>query len=112
MVTEVYSCRPGQKLKEGRLDYSHDIHSREQAEADAKRRVQLDPGLAKLAYYKVSEDGRFRVLYSFTNPKPLVSPPSRRQGAGLSRPLARPVQRPVQPVGLFDRLLGLLKLKN
>ena len=73
-TTEVYSAKPGQKLKEGRLDYAPHIETKEQAEADAKRRCQADPTLAKVAYYLVSEDGRFRMLHSYTNPNPGAKP--------------------------------------
>ena len=89
-TTEVYSCKAGQKLKEGRLDYAPHVETREQAEADAKRRCQADPGLAKVAYYLVSEDGRFRMLHSYTNPNPGTAKPVRR--AGVSRDIQIPSQ--------------------
>jgi hypothetical protein len=106
MATEVYSCRPGQKLKEGRLDYS-DIDTREQAEVDAKRRIQLDPGLEKIAYYAVTEDGRFRVIYSYTNPNPgAAKKPRQGSGALGSRPrgTAKP---PPKPKSWLEKLAGL-----
>lgn len=68
MTTEVYSCKDGQALKEGKLDYSHDITTRAEAEPDAQRRCQRDPTIKKVAYYKVSPDGAFRMFYSYTNP--------------------------------------------
>lgn len=67
MTTEVYSCKDGQALKEGQLDYAHDITTREEAEPDAKRRCQRDPTIKKVAYYKVTPDGKFRMFYSYTN---------------------------------------------
>ncbi|HIJ39059.1 MAG TPA: hypothetical protein HPP80_09205, partial [Rhodospirillaceae bacterium] len=57
MTTEIYSCKEGQALKEGKLDYSSDIDTKEAAEEDAKRRCQRDPSLKKIAYYKVALDG-------------------------------------------------------
>ena len=68
MTTEIYSCKDGQPLKEGKLDYSSDISSREDAESDAKRRCQSDSTIKKVAYYKIKPDGEFRVFYSYTNP--------------------------------------------
>jgi len=68
MTTEIYSCKDGQSLKEGKLDYDASITTKEQAQSDALRRCQRDPTLKKIAYYKVSPDGEFRVFYSYTNP--------------------------------------------
>ena len=68
MTTEVYSCKDGQALKEGKLDYAHDIATRNEAEPDAKQRCQRDPTIKKVAYYKVTPDGKFRMFYSYTNP--------------------------------------------
>ena len=68
MTTEIYSCKDGQSLKQGKLDYDSRIETKEQAASDALRRVGRDPTLRKVAYYKVSPDGEFRVFYSYTNP--------------------------------------------
>ena len=105
---EIYSCKPGQKLKEGRLDYNHDIATREEAEADAKRRCQLDPSLAKIAYYAVGDEGRFRMLYSYTNPKPLAAKaqPSPSNGTARRRPQAAPVK---PPKTVLQKILSLFK---
>lgn len=87
MATEIYSCKDGQALKEGKLDYSGDIERRDEAEPDAKRRCQNDPTIKKVAYYKVASDGEFRLFYSYTNPncKP----------AGLKSEAAKPVRKPM-----------------
>jgi len=66
-ATEIYICKPGQAIKEGKVEYSS-IETRAEAEADAARRVRSDPTIAKIAYYAVKEDGGFRTLYSFDNP--------------------------------------------
>jgi hypothetical protein len=68
MTTEIYSCKDGQTLKQGKLDYDSGIQTKEQAASDALRRCARDPTLRKIAYYKVSPDGEFRVFYSYTNP--------------------------------------------
>jgi len=108
-VTEVYSCRPGQKLKEGRLDYSHDVTCKEEAEVDAKRRVKADPGLAKVAYYTVTDDGRFRSIYSYTNPNPSAAKPARAVGMGGGPGGRTAVKKPVKPLTLLQKIGRYLK---
>lgn len=106
---EVYSCKPGQKLKEGRLDYAPHIETKEQADADAKRRCQADPSLAKVAYYLVQEDGRFRMLHSYTNPNPGAAKPLRRPGMQTDfKPRAK-TAKPPPPPSLLQRLARMLK---
>lgn len=107
-TTEVYSAKPGQKLKEGRLDYAPHIETKEQAEADAKRRCQADPTLAKVAYYLVSEDGRFRMLHSYTNPNPGAKPVRR---AGMQTDFKRrpKAAKPPPPPTLLQRIARMLK---
>lgn len=68
MTVEIYLCKPGQALKDGHLVYSDAIHCRADAEADALQRIKTNPGLAKIAYYQVSETGDFKILYSHQNP--------------------------------------------
>lgn len=102
-VTEIYSCKAGQKLKEGRLDLSHDIDSKEQAEADARRRCQLDPSLGKVAYYQVREDGSFRLFYSYTNPGAATAP----KPAAAAKP-RKPRRKPPPKRGWWQRLRRLL----
>lgn len=102
MTTEIYSCKDGQPLKEGKLDYSSDITTKEQAEADAKRRCTRDPTVKKVAYYGVSADGDFKVFYSYTNPncKPAGA---KAAGAGPAKAPARK-KTPVPKPGLLARL--------
>jgi len=107
-VIEIYSCKPGQKLKEGRLDYSHDIATREDAEADAKRRCQLDPSLAKIAYYAVGDEGRFRMLCSYTNPKPQAAAKPRPSSTGVAR-RRLPVAQAKPPQTILQKILGLFR---
>ncbi len=107
MATEIYSCKDGQELKQGKLDYS-DIEDRGEAEDDAKRRCQRDPSIKKVAYYKVAADGEFRMFYSYTNsnckPAPKIA-----AGAG-SAPKKRPVAKkpPPPPPGLLARLKKMI----
>ncbi|MBI3445694.1 MAG: hypothetical protein HY055_10105 [Magnetospirillum sp.] len=104
MSTEIYSCREGQELKQGRLDYS-DIDDRESAEIDAKRRCKLDPFLKKVAYYKVAADGEFRMFFSYTNPncKPVPKAKPIRSSTSAAKPTA-PKTKPAPKPGLLARL--------
>ncbi len=52
-VTEIYVCKLRQELKKGKLFTSGDIHTREDAERDAKERCGLDDTIAKIAYYAI-----------------------------------------------------------
>ena len=75
-ATEIYICKPGQAIKEGKVEYSS-LETRGEAEADAARRVRNDPTIAKIFYYAVKEDGGFRTLYSFDNPHAAKAPKRR-----------------------------------
>ncbi|MGB1027015.1 MAG: hypothetical protein ACPGYL_10705, partial [Rhodospirillaceae bacterium] len=81
-TTEIYLCRPGQALKEGRMVYG-DIADKAEAQSDAEQRVRFDGGIAKVAYYHVRDDGSFKLIYTYTNPKagqapkPIIDPPAR-----------------------------------
>lgn len=67
-TTEIYICKNGQALKEGKLVISGEIGDRRDAEDDATRRCQIDPTIDRIAYYAVAEDGAFRNFYTYTNP--------------------------------------------
>lgn len=110
MTTEIYSCKDGQSLKQGKLDYDASITTRDEAQSDALRRCQRDPTLKKIAYYKVSTDGEFRVFYSYTNPncKPAGAP---RAGGGAARPKPRPAaKKPPPKLGFFGKVKKALGL--
>ncbi len=108
MTTEIYSCKDGQSLKEGKLDYDASITSKEDAKSDALRRCQRDPTLKKIAYYKVSPDGDFRVFYSYTNPD---CKPAGTKSAGAPKPKSRPVvKKPPPKLGFLGRLKKSLGL--
>lgn len=104
-ATEIYICKPGQAIKEGAVVYST-IESRDEAEADAGRRVRDDPTIAKIAYYAVKEDGSFRTLYSFDNPHAAKAP--RSQSLMMDE---RKVRRPVatQPPPLLRRIRAVFE---
>ena len=102
MTTEIYSCKDGQSLKQGKLDYDASITSKEAAQSDALRRCQRDPTLKKIAYYKVSPDGEFRVFYSYTNPN--CKPAGAKGGAAATAKPRPAVKKPPPKLGFFGKL--------
>jgi len=66
-AVEIYICLEGQALKEGRVEYSQSIADKYAAERDAAERVRRNPLIYKIAYYRVNDEGDFRIFYSFTN---------------------------------------------
>ena len=107
MTTEVYSCKDGQALKEGKLDYAHDITTREEAEPDAKRRCQRDITIKKVAYYKVTPDGKFRMFYSYTNPN--CKPSSVK--AGVAKPIRTKQQRKLPEPNFWGKIARAMGLR-
>ncbi|HVI49668.1 MAG TPA: hypothetical protein VM661_00500 [Candidatus Sulfotelmatobacter sp.] len=108
-TTEVYSCKPGQQLKEGRLDFAPEVETKDQADADARRRCKIDPALAKVAYYRVEEDGRFRMLHVYANPRPSTPVLVRRSMAQSDfKPRAGSAKPYPQPT-LLQRLIRLFR---
>jgi len=106
MTTEVYSCKDGQSLKDGKLDYANDVTTRAEAEPDAKRRCQRDPTIKKVAYYKVAPDGKFRMFYSYNNPNCKAA----TANVDMAKPARKaPPRKPPEPGfwGKIARALGL-----
>ena len=66
-VTEIYICKAGQEIKEGKLVYSDEVTDKYHAEADAKQRCADDNTIAKIGYYAVSESGNFRNFFTYEN---------------------------------------------
>lgn len=81
-VVEIYVCKAGQKLEEGRLVVSNDITSKEDARSDALSRCSSDPTVAKVAYYAISEDGDFKAYFSYTNPDVSTAQPAAPAASG------------------------------
>jgi len=77
-VTEIYVCKNGQALKEGRLELSHSIDGRDDAEADAIRRCKIDGAIERIAYYAIGESGGFRNIFTYTNPNAGQKKPVRK----------------------------------
>lgn len=103
-ATEIYICRPGQAIKEGRVEYGS-METRGEAESDAEGRLRIDPSIGKIAYYAVSDSGDFRCIYTRTNPNARAPEPKRQSAEALSRPPAPAPSRP----SLLRRLLSVLE---
>ena len=101
MTTEIYICKDGQEIKQGKLVYSDDVVDREGADEDARRRCRSDPTIKKIAYYKVAPSGDFRVFFSYTNPD---CKPVPRMPAAVSPARKKPAAKKAPPPGLFARL--------
>ena len=108
MTTDEYSCKDGQALKEGKLDYADDITTREEAEPDAKRRCQRDITIKKVAYYKVTPDGKFRMFYSYTNP---VCKPAAAK-VDVAKPGIKTRQRKQPEPGFWEKIAGALGFRS
>ncbi len=110
-ITEIYSVRGEENIRDGALEYSESISSRNVAEADAQMRCSRDPGIRKVAYYRVREDGSFRTLFTYDNPA-ASSAGSRKAPTRKADPLPRGTgrrQAPKRKAGLIDRFIAALK---
>lgn len=104
---EIYICRKGQALKEGKVEFSQTIYDKHDAEEDAKGRLQRNPLIHKIAYYKINDEGDFKIIYVFTN-KNLPEPP--REGDEQKK---KPRRKKPQKRSFWQRLLGTnSKIKN
>ena len=87
-ATEIYICQPGQALKEGRVEYGT-METRAEATSDAERRCNADRSIAKIAYYAVTESGKFRSIYTHENPNAAKPAPARRRGGVMTKTAPR-----------------------
>jgi len=100
-TVEIYICREGQALKDGKVEYSQSIADKYAAERDAHERVKLNPSIHKIAYYRVNDEGDFRIFYSFTN-KDVHRPQTVIQEHSLKPRLKKAPKR-----SFFERLFGV-----
>lgn len=103
MSTEVYICKPGQALKEGKVVYA-DVDNRAEAEADAKARCSDDPTIAKIAYYTVSEDGDFRCIYTHQGTAAEAAPAKKKASTVKRKKI--PAKKKPEKKGFLQRLFG------
>lgn len=111
-VVEIYSARGDESIRDGALDYSHTIHTKTDAEADAQARCKRDRTIRKVAYYIVRDDGSFKTLFSYENPDPIKTG-NRRIPARKADPLPRMAGKPAgsrsgKKPKLVDRLKAVL----
>ena len=99
-AVEIYICKKGQALKEGKVEYSQAIYDKYGAEDDAKARIQRSPSIHKIAYYKINDEGDFRIFYSFTN-KDLNELPSESD-----EQTKKPKRKKPQKRSFWQKLLG------
>ncbi len=101
---EIYICKKGQDLKDGAVEYSQTIHARSDAEQDAQARVKKDPSIHRIAYYKISGDGDFKVFYSFTNEALAGDRPKSTRETVKKKPSAK--KKPQKKKSFWQKMLG------
>ncbi|PCI36788.1 MAG: hypothetical protein COB46_14325 [Rhodospirillaceae bacterium] len=100
-AVEIYVCTKGQALKEGKVTYSQSIYDKKDAEEDALARAKRNAKIHRIAYYKVNDEGDFKMLYSYTN-KALNAPPKVEAVAPKKRKRKKPVKKT-----FWQKLFGL-----
>jgi len=105
-ATEIYVCREGQALKEGKLEYTDSIDGRADAEDDAKYRCRTDNSIEKIAYYSLNDSGDFRNFFTYRNPdfQPSANGPKKPDGKMPPRKKRRPKKKIKK--SFFARLFG------
>jgi hypothetical protein len=66
--TEIYVCKPGQKLEQGRMEFVPETMDRARAEADARERFARDDHVAKVGYYAINDEGDSKPIYTAESP--------------------------------------------
>ena len=102
-LTEIYICKPGQELKQGKLEHSN-ISTKEEAEKDAKSRCKYDSSIGRIAYYAVDASGGFRNFFTYENPNAVARKPRPASGGSATRPAGAPVRRPARAPSLLQRI--------
>ena len=103
--TEIYICKPGQALTDGRVEYG-DMTTKAEAEHDASDRLVSDPSIGKIAYYTMHANGDFKCLHTKQNPKHAkvkAKPP-----AGVA-PRTKPRRAKAVKPSLMRRVLNLFQ---
>ena len=65
--TEIYICKPGQALTDGRVEYG-DMTTKAEAENDAIERIRCDSSIGKIAYYVIRPNDEFKCILTKQNP--------------------------------------------
>jgi hypothetical protein len=111
-VTEIYICKPGQAIKEGKLEHSSTVRTRADALIDSVRRCKADPTIGQITYYAVADGGGFKTLFSYRNAK--VRSPRAGQAAGGAMPRTVPATRSANArrTCFLERLLALFGVRR
>lgn len=104
--TEIYICRPGQALTDGRVEYG-DISTKAEAEADATERLRYDPSIGKIAYYAMSPNGDFKCILTKQNPK--TAQTRAKPPAGIATRPTKPRAKKIAKPTLMRRVLSLFQ---
>ena len=104
MVTEIYICKEGQALTEGRLELSHDITHRDDAQSDAIRRCGIDRSIHRVAYYDLGDDGDFRLIFTYTNPHPVSAEPKPKKAAAQPPKRKKKARTAAKPKTLVEKI--------
>jgi|GEM_PF-429744 len=102
-ATEIYLCKAGQSIKQGRMEVSDSITTKAEAEKDAKARCSDDSSLAKIVYYAISDDGDFKAILTYNNPD--ADPEAEKGAAPSSTPVKRR-QAPKKKLSLMDKIVN------
>ncbi len=109
-ITEIYICKDGQNLNEGKLEISSLVETKDEAEADARRRSKFDPAIAKIAYYAVADDGAYRNFFTYRNPNPVAKRSRPLPGGALPRDRARRRTVEIQAKqSVWNRVVGFFQ---
>ena len=109
MVTEIYICKEGQALKEGRLEMNHDITHRDDAESDALRRCEIDKSIHRVAYYAIEESGDFRLIFTYTNPHPVSAGSNPKKTAAPPPRRKKKSRKKAKPKTLVEKITAALR---
>ncbi len=104
--TEIYICKPGQALTDGRVEYG-EITTKIEAEDDAIERMRCDSSIGKIAYYAMRPNGEFKCIHTRQNPDNAL-PPS-KPPAGIAPRPTKPRGKKVAKPSLMGRALNLLR---
>ena len=108
-TTEIYTCRPGQDIKQGKLEISAEVTTREAAMADAFKRSQADPSLGTIAYYSVGDEGDVETLFTYEGsktPERTKRPAPAGGRAGIPK---GPRKKAAKKLSLFGRLRSVFE---
>jgi len=87
LVTEVLIRREGKAEADPGVFYDGHIRGPADAEADARMRCAEDPAIERIVYEISPRGGKFRILYTYVNPNPVVRSAATFSGNPLLRRL-------------------------